>query len=73
MGGVIGGKWGDATVKMENVVSAPVMDVYNDVVSAYQWYAFRGCGMLIGHTEEPYSDGRHSGTAMLEIVTASHC
>lgn len=63
MGGVIGGKWGDATVMMENVISAPVMDVYNDVVSAYQWYAFRGCGMLIGHTEEPYSDGRTSGNA----------
>ena len=68
MGGVIGGKWGDATVKMENVVSAPVMDVYNDVVSAYQWYAFRGCGMLIGHTEEPYSDGRHSGNATANFL-----
>ena len=69
MGGVIGGKWGDATVLMENVVSAPVMDVYNDVVSAYQWYAFRGCGMLIGHTEEPYSDGRHSGNATASFLT----
>lgn len=69
MGGVIGGKWGDATVKMENVISAPVMDVYNDVVSAYQWYAFRGCGMLIGHTEEPYSDGRHSGKATASFLT----
>lgn len=69
MGGVIGGKWGDATVYMENVISAPVMDVYNDVVSAYQWYAFRGCGMLIGHTEEPYSDGRHSGTAEASFLT----
>ena len=69
MGGVIGGKWGDATVKMENVISAPVMDVYNDVVSAYQWYAFRGCGMLIGHTEEPYSDGRHSGNATASFLT----
>ena len=69
MGGVIGGKWGDATVKMENVVSAPVMDVYNDVVSAYQWYAFRGCGMLIGHTEEPYSDGRTSGNATAKFLT----
>lgn len=69
MGGVIGGKWGDATVKMENVVSAPVMDVYNDVVSAYQWYAFRGCGMLIGHTEEPYSDGRTSGNAEASFLT----
>ncbi|MBR2380898.1 MAG: hypothetical protein IKA84_00190 [Clostridia bacterium] len=69
MGGVVGGKWGDATVLMENVVSAPVMDVYNDVVSAYQWYAFRGCGMLIGHTEEPYSDGRHSGIATANFLT----
>ena len=72
MGGVIGGKWGDATVHMENVVSAPVMDVYNDVVSAYQWYAFRGCGMLIGHTEEPYSDGRHSGTAEASFLTCNN-
>ena len=72
MGGVIGGKWGDATVKMENVVSAPVMDVYNDVVSAYQWYAFRGCGMLIGHTEEPYSDGRHSGIATANFLTCEN-
>ena len=72
MGGVIGGKWGDATVKMENVVSAPVMDVYNDVVSAYQWYAFRGCGMLIGHTEEPYSDGRHAGNATASFLTCEN-
>ena len=72
MGGVIGGKWGDATVLMENVVSAPVMDVYNDVVSAYQWYAFRGCGMLIGHTEEPYSDGRHSGNATASFLTCEN-
>ena len=72
MGGVIGGKWGDAIVLMENVVSAPVMDVYNDVVSAYQWYAFRGCGMLIGHTEEPYSDGRHSGIATANFLTCQN-
>lgn len=72
MGGVIGGKWGDATVYMENVISAPVMDVYNDVVSAYQWYAFRGCGMLIGHTEEPYSDGRTSGIATAKFLTCEN-
>ncbi len=51
-GGVIGGKWGDATVKMENVTSAVKLDVYSDVTSAYQWYAYRRCGMLIGHTEQ---------------------
>ena len=72
MGGVIGGKWGDATVLMENVISAPKMDVYNDVVSAYQWYAFRGCGMLIGHTEEPYSDGRTSGIATANFLTCEN-
>ena len=72
MGGVIGGKWGTATVLMENIVSAPVMDVYNDVVSAYQWYAFRGCGMLIGHTEEPYSDGRTSGNATASFLTCKN-
>ena len=72
MGGVIGGKWNDATVYMENVISAPVMDVYNDVVSAYQWYAFRGCGMLIGHTEEPYSDGRTSGIASASFLTCEN-
>ena len=72
MGGVIGGKWGDATVKMENVVSAAEMDVYNDVTSAYQWYAFRGCGMLIGHTEEPYADGKHSGNATASFLTCEN-
>ena len=72
MGGVIGGKYGDATVKMENVISAAEMDVFNDVTSAYQWYAFRGCGMLIGHTEEPYSDGRHSGNATASFLTCEN-
>ena len=72
MGGVIGGKWNDATVYMENVISAAEMDVYNDVVSAYQWYAFRGCGMLIGHTEEPESDGRKSGNATASFLTCKN-
>ena len=51
IGGVIGGKWGDANVKMENVIVAAELDVYSDVTAAYQWYAYRRCGMLIGHTE----------------------
>ena len=51
-GGVIGGKWGDATVKMENVTVAAELDVFSDVTAAYQWYAYRRCGMLIGHTEQ---------------------
>ena len=52
IGGVIGGKWGNATVKMENVITAAELDVYSDVTAAYQWYAYRRCGMLIGHTEQ---------------------
>ncbi len=51
-GGVIGGKWGDATVKMENVIVACEIDAFSDVTAAYQWYAYRRCGMLIGHTEQ---------------------
>ena len=51
-GGVIGGKWGDATVKMEDVTVAVTLDAYSDVTSAYQWYAYRRSGMLIGHTEQ---------------------
>ncbi len=51
-GGVIGGKWGDATVKMEDVIVAAKLDVFSDVTSAYRWYAYRRAGMLIGHTEQ---------------------
>ena len=51
-GGVIGGKWGDATVKMTNVNVAARLDVFSDVTAAYEWYAYRRCGMLIGHTEQ---------------------
>lgn len=51
-GGVIGGKWGTARVYMENVTVAAELDVFSDVTSAYRWYAYRRCGMLIGHTEQ---------------------
>ena len=51
IGGVIGGKWGNANVEMTNVIVAAELDVYSDVTAAYQWYAYRRCGMLIGHTE----------------------
>ena len=51
-GGVIGGKWGDATVLMQDITVACKLDVFSDVTAAYQWYAYRRCGMLIGHTEQ---------------------
>ena len=49
-GGVIGGKYGSSKVLMENVVVACELDVFSDVTAAYQWYAYRRCGMLVGYT-----------------------
>ncbi len=49
-GGVIGGKYGSAKVLMENVTVAAELDVFSDVTAAYQWYAYRRCGMLVGYT-----------------------
>ena len=49
-GGVIGGKYGSAKVLMQNVIVACELDVFSDVTAAYQWYAYRRCGMLVGYT-----------------------
>ena len=56
-GGVIGGKWDNTgwdpvSVYMENITVAAKLDVFSDVTAAYQWYAYRRCGMLIGYTEQ---------------------
>ena len=56
LGGILGGKWdkyGDTTkVTMTNCDVACKIDAFNDVTSAYQWYAYRRAGMLIGNTEQ---------------------
>lgn len=49
-GGVIGGKYGSSKVLMKNVIVAAELDVFSDVTAAYQWYAYRRCGMLVGYT-----------------------
>lgn len=69
-GGVIGGKWGDATVKMEDVTVACELDVFSDVTSAYRWYAYRRCGMLIGHTEQ--SSPKKSTEAYAPFLTCEN-
>ena len=55
VGGVIGARWDkegkDPKIVMQDVTVACRLDVYNDVTSAYQWYAYRRAGMLIGNTE----------------------
>lgn len=63
VGGVIGAYWDDAgktKVEMNNVTVACELDVYNDVTSTYQWYAYRRAGMLIGNSDR--ADG-HTATA----------
>ena len=63
-GGVIGAYWNDVDadprIVMTNVEVGARMDVYSDVTSAYQWYAYRRAGMLIGNTD--YSEKNESGT-----------
>ena len=49
-GGVIGGAGGSAQILMKDCNVACRIDAHNDVVSAYRWYAYRRCGMLIGNT-----------------------
>ena len=61
------------SVSMENCDVAAVLNAYNDVTSAYQWYSYRRCGMLIGHTEESKTvNGRTEATASyLETVNCT--
>lgn len=52
VGGIIGGKWGAATLTFENCVVEAQLDVFNDACSNYQYYNYRLSGMLIGCSEE---------------------
>jgi len=82
-GGLIGGKWGEAgtyydktpdvSVTMENCDVACTLDVYNDVTSAYQWYAYRFCGMLIGNTEEWDTEESGRTVATASWLTTKNC
>ena len=65
-GGVIGARWDDSnttTVNMKDVIVGCRMDVYSDVTSAYQWYAYRRAGMLIGNTEQTAENNQHLAAA----------
>ena len=61
-GGVIGARWDDSNTTKVNMTRVKVhcrMDVYSDVTSAYQWYAYRRAGMLIGNTELTDPENQH--------------
>ena len=66
-GGVIGARWDDVgknpQIVMTNVEVGCRMDVYSDVTSAYQWYAYRRAGMLIGNTEQTAENNQHLAAA----------
>lgn len=50
IGGVIGGAGASAEILMKDCVVACRIDAYNDIISSYQWYAYRRAGMLIGNS-----------------------
>ncbi len=66
-GGVIGARWDDVganpQIVMKHVEVGCRMDVYSDVTSAYQWYAYRRAGMLIGNTEKTADGNKHLAAA----------
>ena len=71
LGGILGGKWdkngAETKVIMTNCDVACTIDAFNDVTSAYQWYAYRRAGMLIGNTEQ--ADGH---TAIANFLTCEN-
>ncbi len=72
-GGIVGGIDPAGTYYFEDCDVACVIDAYNDVTSAYEWYAYRSCGMLIGDTgqmDDP--DGNNVGNAIAPNVTCKN-
>lgn len=64
-GGLIGGISSTSTIYLKDCDVACVIDAYNDVTSAYEWYSYRSCGMLIGDSgqiDDP--DGDNFGNAI---------
>lgn len=55
-GGIIGGASTSGTYHFEDCTIACRIDAVNDVVSAYQWYCYRNCGMIIGKIDDYVKD-----------------
>lgn len=76
VGGVIGALWNnnntDNNVIMNNVTVACQLDVYNDVTSSYQWYAYRRAGMLIGNTETSAANENGTNIASAPTLTCDN-
>lgn len=68
-GGLIGGIDSSSTIYLKDCDVACVIDSYNDITSAYEWYSYRSSGMLIGDSgqmDDP--DGNNVGNAIAPNV-----
>lgn len=72
-GGLIGGIDSASTILLKDCDVACVIDAYNDVTSAYEWYSYRNCGMLIGDTgQKDDPDGNNVGNAIAPNLTCEN-
>ena len=72
-GGLIGCIDATSTIYLKDCDVACVIDAYNDVTSAYEWYSYRSCGMLIGDTRQKDDpDGDNVGDAIAPNVTCEN-
>ena len=75
VGGVIGARWAngaDPKINMNNVTVSCRLDVYNDVTSTYQWYAYRRAGMLIGNTETSKANANGTNVATADFLKCTN-
>lgn len=71
-GGIIGGIGSSAAILFEDCTVACRIDAVNDVVSAYQWYNYRNCGMLIGRVPQTITNGEVQTVKTPENVTCKN-
>ena len=72
-GGLIGGIDPSSEIYLKDCDVACVIDAYNDVTSAYEWYSYRSCGMLIGDTgQKDDPDGNDVGNAIAPNLTCEN-
>ncbi|MBR7153444.1 MAG: hypothetical protein IKD00_06880 [Candidatus Methanomethylophilaceae archaeon] len=74
-GGIIGGASADSDTEilMKDCTVACRIDAFNDVTSAYEWYSYRRCGMLIGDSEQMDDpDGNNVGNATASYLTCEN-
>lgn len=70
-GGVIGGASTSSDILIKDSTIACRIDAVNDIVSAYQWYCYRNCGMLIGKTTSVTTSG-HVADATADQLTCEN-